>query len=364
MKLPYRAGTWVEVPLGDGSFVRACIMRADHHTVDIAAYEDVEAGPVAVLRVSDGALVLHRWCSVPAPHRVAEHAVENTRWIGAALSERRIAARLRRLPFIERSIGVRDMRDGGEPDGSLLTWGRPLDAPTLLRIERYVRERPATAIRLYGTAVSQLAHIAAWPIAHLRVAGEVSGIIMESVRELHLETTVDIGAAVACAPNVSTLRIATRDAILDARTIAQCGITLLDCSGLKRLLHLNALPSLRALRLARIAEEPALDVPHLRALCIDEVAITSLDALHEMPELQQLDLRGLWQLSIQDARSLRSFPQLIRCWVDIGGRRKNIEIYREARWAYPWPFEFIARLNDRIPALLASKTNADPTGAL
>jgi hypothetical protein len=34
----------------------------------------------------------------------------------------------------------------------------------------------------------------------------------------------------------------------------------------------------------------------------------------------------------------------VRAEIDIGGRRKNVELNRRARWAYPWPLELIASL--------------------
>ena len=54
MKLPYRVGDSFTMPIGDGSTVEARIVAHDHHTVVIAVSD-------LVLRVSDRALVLHRW---------------------------------------------------------------------------------------------------------------------------------------------------------------------------------------------------------------------------------------------------------------------------------------------------------------
>ncbi|MEO9171374.1 MAG: hypothetical protein ABI282_10910 [Candidatus Baltobacteraceae bacterium] len=338
MKLPYRNGTWHELPLGDGSFAVMCIMRVDRHCVDIAAYADTSASPVAVLRVSDRALVLHRWHAIDARGSVPDLPTENATWVGPARAERIVASRLGRIPFKESAIEVRDLRNGVTPSGSLLTWREPLDPATLREVETYVRRHQNVSVRLYGTAVRQLDALATWPLRHLRLAGEPGRARIESVRELHLEADTDVGAALQCFPNVSALRIAVRNLRFDAGSIGGAGIALLDCSGLRCVVHLRALPALRALRLARIVDEPDLDGLNVTALSIDDVGIASLGPIEAMPALEQLELRGLWQLRIGDVEPALTHANLVRGFVDIGGRRKNIEIYRRARWAYPWPF--------------------------
>ncbi len=60
-----------------------------------------------------------------------------------------------------------------------------------------------------------------------------------------------------------------------------------------------------------------------------------------LQKLEQLELDGLWQFDVPDVEPLLAMPALVRAKVDIGGRRKNVELYKRARWAYPWPFESV-----------------------
>ncbi len=58
--------------------------------------------------------------------------------------------------------------------------------------------------------------------------------------------------------------------------------------------------------------------------------------------LEQLELLDLWQLELGDVMPLCELPHLVRAQIDVGGRRKNVELYRRAAWAYPWPPELCA----------------------
>jgi hypothetical protein len=71
------------------------------------------------------------------------------------------------------------------------------------------------------------------------------------------------------------------------------------------------------------------------------------DDLQRFKELAQLELLGFWHWNLSDAMPLTERRQLVRAEIDIGGRRKNVELYRRARWAYPWPFELFAASGER-----------------
>ena len=303
---------------------------------------------MAVLRVTDRALVLQRWQPAASERSVPSLDVENVRWVSAGLAERIVAARLGKLPFEERPVAVRDLHDGGRPSGTILTWRRPLDAATLRRVETYVGKNAGITVRLYAEAVAQLHAIRDWPLLRLRIAGAPDeNLRLESVRELHIEARIDLPRTMRCFPNVVALRVAARGAGFDAASFDAAAVVALDCSGLVMVKNLDALPNLRALRLARILEVPEFGGIDPGVLALDDVPLHSLNALHAMRGLEEVELRALWQLRIEDAAALRSLPRLVRAWVDIGGRRKNVEIYRRAQWAYPWPFtyEFDRALN-------------------
>jgi len=263
MKLPYRVGDSFTMPVGDGSSVEATIVGHDHHTVDIAVSD-------LVLRVSDRALVLHRWRrfvipSVAKRSRGTE-APSNDAWIGPAHAERIVATHLGIANVELRPLRVRNQ------------W------------------KPA------------------YP------------------------------------PDARYVRIAERGLVLDPRELAQRypHLEALDCSGVT-LMSLAFPPTLRALRLAWISTP--VDLRELAARNLDALHLEALrelrgiDALSRYTSLRQLEMLGFWQLTLRDVEPLPALRNLVRAEIDIGGRRKNVELYKRASWAYPWPFEILGEVN-------------------
>jgi hypothetical protein len=246
MKLPYRVGDTFTMPVGDGSVVEAQIVAHDHHTVDIAV-----SG--LVLRVSDRALVLHRWKYLRGPSTTALRAyARGDKWgIGPAHAERIVAK---------------------------------IDIPPLYVHNRWEPQYPA-----------------------------------------------------------GCMRVAQRGMTFDPRTIPP-DIIALDLSGVA-LTSLDFPPTLRALRLAWIAtpvDLRALAALPLHALHLEELReLRGVDALARFTSLQQLEMLGFWQLTLADVEPLLAHPRLVRAEIDIGGRRKNVELYKRANWAYPWPFDAV-----------------------
>ncbi len=149
------------------------------------------------------------------------------------------------------------------------------------------------------------------------------------------------------APDSRYVRIAERGRVLDPRELAQQYplLEVLECSGVA-LTSLEFPRSLRALRLVRI--ETPVDVRELAALPLHTLALEHLReirgvaALLHWDSLEQLEMLGFWQLELDDVMPLANLQHLVRVEIDIGGRRKNVEVYRRASWAYPWPFIFEA----------------------
>ncbi|HTU69243.1 MAG TPA: hypothetical protein VMF11_02890 [Candidatus Baltobacteraceae bacterium] len=297
MKLPYRAGDSFGLPLGNGSLVRARILACGRHTVDIAVAD-------SVLRVSDEALVLQRWRCIdrgaPSPFEArvprASRDDDGAKWTGAAHAERIVATRL--------GIALLEL------------------PPLAVRARAFAPEYPT-----------------------VRSEGELAGMLAEQ-------------------PDVRVLRIAARNLPLDARRLRGLPhLQVLDLSGvaLHSIEALAALP-LRALRLARIdatIDLHALDGRPLDVLSLEDLReVRGLDVLPRWVSLEQLELLGFWQLDLDAVMPLTLMPALMRAEVDIGGRRKNRELYRRANWAYPWPFETIA-LMTRGPAQARPPARSD-----
>ena len=149
------------------------------------------------------------------------------------------------------------------------------------------------------------------------------------------------------------LRIAQRGRTLDPRKLAQQypQLEVLECSGVA-LTSLDFPRSLRALRLVRIATP--VDLRELATLPLHTLALEHLrelrgvEALTRWNSLEQLEMLGFWQLELDDVMSLVELQHLVRAEIDIGGRRKNVELYKRANWAYPWPFELVAWRPNRL----------------
>jgi hypothetical protein len=150
-------------------------------------------------------------------------------------------------------------------------------------------------------------------------------------------------------PDSRYVRIAERGVTLDPRELARQypRLEVLDCSGIM-LTSLEFPSTLRALRLARVTTP--VDLRELAALPLHTLALEQLrevrgvEALARWHSLEQLEMLGFWQLELNDVMPLVQLPHLVRAEIDVGGRRKNVELYRRATWAYPWPFELVARL--------------------
>jgi hypothetical protein len=141
------------------------------------------------------------------------------------------------------------------------------------------------------------------------------------------------------------MRVAQRGMTFDPRTIPP-DIIALDCSGVA-LTSLDFPPTLRALRLAWIptpVDLRALAALPLHTLHLEELReLRSVNALARFTSLQQLEMLGFWQLTLDDVTPLLAHQNLVRAEIDIGGRRKNVELYKRANWAYPWPFEIVMK---------------------
>ncbi len=148
-------------------------------------------------------------------------------------------------------------------------------------------------------------------------------------------------------PDSRYLRIAGRGRSLDPRELTRDYplLEVLECSGVA-LTSLDFPRSLRALRLVRI--ETPVDARAFAALPLHTLALEQLrelrgvEALAQCNSLEQLELHGFWQLELENVMPLLALRNLVRAEIDIGGRRKNVELYKRANWAYPWPFDLVA----------------------
>ena len=336
MKLPYRAGDFFALPLGDGSFTRAQIVAVEHRVVlvDVAG---------RILRASDDALMHHRWRRIAHAKPPVSAIAENAYWMHSARAEREFATSLGVAVPKRSATRVLEVRDDAIPDaaaaGTTLSWSAPLKR--LDAIAGFVAADPTIRIRVQDDAARQVADMQSWRIAALSIAGPCTALpVMSNVRKLAL---LDV-APLQSFPFVTHLRVVHRGAFDARELLAMPNLEHLELSGVA-LVHqarfINC-PSLRTLRVSRttgLEKARHVALPQLQTLCLDHTGeLAELRVLSEMQALEQLELLGFWQHDLSDVHWLLEMRTLKRAEIDIGGRRKNIELYRRADWAYPWPF--------------------------
>jgi hypothetical protein len=314
MKLPYRNGDTFELPLGTGASAVARIERIDHHVVQLA-FGPREGEVAGRIRTYDNALVLQRWriaarASLDRAPAIALDAVT------CAHAERIAAAALGAASFDEGPLRVR-----------------------AVRAERMVR-----AVRVTGPALARPGVLRGSTVERLILGGDAGALEpLESVRVLEVQGRADARALAASFPNVRALRWAARGVALDVRALADFAqLERLDCSevALESPEALASLPRLRAVRLARVTGVPdlaSIAIPQLRELALEHVNAAGLGSIAACTDLEQLELLGFWQHDVPDVAFVRELAALQRAQIDLGGRRKNVEVYRNVRWAYPWP---------------------------
>jgi hypothetical protein len=296
VKLPYRAGDSFAIPIGDGRLFPAVITACEHRVVEFDVYEPA-GGHLASLRAWDRAFVLHRW-KRGAPFDRLRMTMPVDRLgmtIGPALAERIVATQAGIAGLVQPALSLK---------AGVFSRNYPC-----IRTAEDLAERRGAALE------------------YCIVAGDV-----------------ELNAVAAAFPNLRQLRIAGRSRV-DARTLAGFHeLSALDLSGVELVSPdaLTALP-LRALRLARLQQRIDLRTfapLRLRALSLEWLRdLRGVDSLAQWNSLEQLEMLGFWQFGLDELMPLVDQANLIRAEIDIGGRRKNVELYRRANWAYPWPFE-------------------------
>ncbi|MGA8534392.1 MAG: hypothetical protein WB615_09830 [Candidatus Tumulicola sp.] len=261
------------------------------------------------------------------------------------------------------------------PYDACLQWRRPLPAGDLARVVRWLSVRPNAALRLYGAACEQIETLAAGVFLPARLTLEAARLsasvpALPGVRDLALEgTPADPAAVLAAAPALETLQVDCCGGAFDLAVLANVpnlqrlslaaarvgGVVPWPAAASLRAVELRncnaasvagvlALPGLRALRLSAIGRLRSIEAlaghASLRALCLESlVHLDSLQALATLPALESLDIAGLWQFSVAEAGFMTSMSGLRRLAVDIGGRRKNVEIYKKLQLPKPPPFD-------------------------
>jgi len=362
MSREYRSGEWFAVPIGGRSPVAALVLRLAPRVAGAYVFPEAygEARASEALwagRVYDRGLRERRWTRIGRLRGFDEAAWPAPRGevLDAALFEPAIVAALAGQTFERPRRAIYDLqppfgaaRLATLPPDAVVQWRRELSGGDLELVSRAFAARADLTVRLYGRASSQLGDVRpAIPATRWQFG--------DGVRELA------IGAqALAIRLHGDELDARTIEGALQLRSLTVSAGTLVNAAALRdfpRLEKLDlvgvrvddadaifTLPNVVALRCKRVERVTSLAAlarhPTLRFLALEELThVDDLRALATIPHLESLEISGAWQFEIEDLSFLRSMPQLERLRVDIGGMRKNAEIYAWRPFAVPPLFD-------------------------
>ncbi len=316
-------------------------MHCEHRVVTIDVAPAAGETP-AVLRVSDDALIERRW--KPDGRAIAPRAAraENRDWLPSAHAERIVAARYGIAGARDRALRVAEVRDDAPFDANagVFALATPLSDGRFAALAEAIARRPDTVVRVLAQAMPMLPALLELPLQRLVLALPFGTLPRsQTIRELRVEGQVPLDAVVDAFPSLASLEVSGRGSV-DLAPLAHA--PLLQTLSLAGVSLRGALPAVSALRLARVTGLRSLDaiaLAHVRSLSVEHLHdLARIDALASAEGVEQLELRGLWQFELRDAECTLRLPRLLRAEIDIGGLRKNVELYRRAAWAYPWPF--------------------------
>ncbi|MEO7202327.1 MAG: hypothetical protein ABI431_05970 [Candidatus Tumulicola sp.] len=233
----------------------------------------------------------------------------------------------------------------------------------------WLEERPDATLRLDSLAFQLLQRLgAAAPRRLVLGAGPPpTGLpALQRVECVTFSASKGIGGWLRRLPNARIVRVALRGTRFDATQAAGvplaalsivegsvANLRALQATGLRalelrdvavdRFDDVGALPQLRALRVSAVERVRSLSGlsghAQLRSIWLQRLPhLERLSDLLALPSLESLELAGLWQFGMLDADVLYSLPRLARASIDIGGRRKNIEINKRLRLPPAAPF--------------------------
>jgi hypothetical protein len=236
-----------------------------------------------------------------------------------------------------------------------------------------LRMRPDATLRVTGSAVALLGRLG--PSVPRRVVLDAriapdGAFAFERVDSVGFVGAENIAAWMPRFPNARAVRATLHGKRLDASSVATAQLEMLSlvegaaygvaalarskaltCLELRDIAiddfeAISSLPDLQTLRLCaleRLASlAPLSKLTNLKALWLQRLPfLDSLAVLATLPALESLELSKLWQFDLRHTGVLFDMPALRRVSVDIGGRRKNVEV--EKRLGLPAAYAFDAK---------------------
>jgi hypothetical protein len=244
-------------------------------------------------------------------------------------------------------------------DASLYLRDR-LRGDEVARIARWLQACPDSTVRVDGRAHELLDTLAAVLPRNVEICSAVAPLETTKIERVERVTFAGanaIGRWIERFPNARAIRAVLHGDTLDAAAIATARVTALSlCEGtvsnvaaLRDATHLQTLElrdvaidvfepvgellELRSLRLCAVEKLASIQAlrghRNLRSLWLERLPfLRRLSDLAALPALESLDLSKLWQFDMRDAGVFFELPCLRAAGIDIGGKRKNVEILK------------------------------------
>jgi hypothetical protein len=234
------------------------------------------------------------------------------------------------------------------------------DRPTQAEVEEisnWLEVRPESTLRVEPPACELLDGFGTLPFNLELDRGAVppNGRSFDRVARVTFSGARYAGGWLECFPNAHVVRVDLHGETMDAAGVALERLTALslvegtvtNLAALDRALELRTLElrdvaldsfepvgrlhALRSLRLCAVERvgslAPMRGHRKLTDLWLERLPhLLSLRDLGALPALESLALIALWQFGMAEAETLYGIPTLRRASIDIGGRRKNVEI--------------------------------------
>ncbi len=318
-------------------------------------------------RVDDEPLALYRW---PVAGRVhpfeapAYPAPESRRIEAPEIVQDRLACARAGATWARPHLAVYDVRGdvtaerlAGLPDDARLQWREALSDVSLHAIAEWFAAHFWAEVRPYGAASNHAPGRA---------------LLRASTRRAQSLETHDLARDADVLEGARIERLTVRgnsSAHVDARDIAALQTL--------RSLHVGGLELRNAEELVGLSGLRALTLRGVRGLrdltWLEQMAITHLSLegilnvddigpIERMPHLEQLELRGAWQISLDELAWLRDATGLRGLTLDIGGRRKNAEIFKARPRPYfrHWVSDWVRQVRDGAARNAKHQPPVDP----
>jgi hypothetical protein len=272
---------------------------------------------------------------------------------------------------------VHALRPGGlseldalPPDACLHLRDR-LSQSEVQTISRWLQARPGSALRLDGPAGELLDGFDTLP-RNIEIGRDTvppDARSFDGVERVTFFGSPHAGRWLEHFPNARIVRTALHGGRLDAGDVAVARLTALSLAegtvtnlaalhrsyelrtlelrdvavdAFESVGRLGALRSLRLCAVERLASIQALrGHVQLRSLWLERLPfLQRLSDLQWLPALESLDLSALWQFGMRDAEVFFALPALRRAGIDIGGKRKNVEIVKRLQLPAVPPYSF------------------------